>query len=49
MKRKFIESKISIILFTHTDLLTSSGEDDAIVEDSRWETGGFSPNIFQGN
>ena len=48
MKRKFVESKISIILFTHTDLLTSSGEDDAIVKDGSWQTG-FSPNVFQGN
>lgn len=39
MKRKFVETKISIILFTNTDLLTGSGEDDAIVKDGSWTTG----------
>lgn len=38
MKREFVETKISIIKFTSTDLLTASGEDDAIVKDGVWST-----------
>ena len=37
MKRKYQSTKISILLFTCDDLITASGEDDAIVKDSSWK------------
>ena len=37
MKRKYQSTTISIRLFACDDLITASGEDDAIVKDGSWK------------
>ena len=39
MKKNYHTTKLEIILFDFTDLLTGSGEDDAIVVDRSWYSG----------
>ena len=39
MKRKFVATEVSIILLNNADLLTASGEDDALVKDGSWVSG----------
>lgn len=40
MKKEYNSTKISIVLFNPTDILTFSKEDDAIVKDGSWIYGG---------
>ena len=40
MKREYHSTQITIVLFNSADILTFSGEDDAIVKDGSWVYGG---------
>ena len=46
MKRKFETLEISIILLNKADVLTISGEDDAIIKDDSWKNGTQESSIF---
>ena len=47
MGKEFVATEVSIILFNSSDVLTVSGEDDAIVKDESWTKGTYVGSDFE--